>query len=152
MDEFGLTQAQVAERVGKSRPTVANLLRLLTLPANVQKAVVEGRISGAHARCLVSLPTAEIQTTVLSTILKKGLSVRQTESLVRKLVAGSRPKPRQAQKLPPHMSSLEDQFRRSLGTRVTIQPGAGGKGGKVVIHYYSDEELQNIYDVIVDEE
>jgi ParB family chromosome partitioning protein len=152
MDDFGLTQQQVAERMGKSRSAVANTVRLLTLPESIQQAVLAGQISEGHARCLVTLPTPEAQNTVLSTILKNDLSVRQTEALVRKLLQGEKPKARPARKLAPELNDLVERFRQSLGTRVDIQPGAGGKGGKVVIHYYSDEDLQALYDAIVENE
>src|SRR5690606_21690832 len=84
IEEFGLTQVEVARRVGKSRPAVANTVRLLNLPPNIQQAVIDGKISGGHARALLSLPTPEAQTAVLSSILQSDLSVRQTESLVNK--------------------------------------------------------------------
>lgn len=147
IDEFGLTQEEVAQRVGKGRSTVANLVRLLTLPANIQQAVTDGRISGAHARALLPLPTSEAQTSVMNQIVKRDLSVRQTEALVKKLVTGEKPKSRQKKNLPPELKALQTRFEQSLGTRVHIQQGA--KGGKVVIHFYSDEELQTIYEAIV---
>jgi ParB family chromosome partitioning protein len=150
MVEFGLTQEQVSQRVGKGRSTIANLVRLLTLPDNVQQAVANGRISGAHARNLASLPTSEMQTAVMNQIIKLNLNVRQTENIVRKLLADSKPKPRQRQAASPEMLALEMKFRDTLGTRVDLKNGR--KGGRVVIHYYSDEELQAIYDTIVGEE
>jgi ParB family chromosome partitioning protein len=146
--DFGLTQEEVAVRVGKSRPTVANLLRLLNLPGNVQAAVVEGRISGAHARALLPLETPEAQTEVMNIIVNRDLSVRQVEALVKKRLEGQKPKPKPAPSRPPELIELESMFRQSLGTKVNIQ--GGEKGGKVIIHYYSDEELQAIYEAIVD--
>lgn len=148
IDEFGMTQEDVAKRVGKSRPTVANLVRLLKLESDVQAAVVEGRISGAHARALLPLPTPEAQTAVMQTIVKNDLNVRQVEALVKKMLTGPEPKPRKAARISPEMAALADEISQSLGTKVDIRPGA--KGGKVVIHYYSDEELQAIYESIVD--
>ncbi len=149
IDEFGLTQEQVAQRMGKSRSAIANSVRLLTLPGNVQAAVVAGTISGGHARCLVSLPTPEIQTTVMQSIIRQQLNVRQTEALVRKLLNAAKPKARPARRLAPELTDLEERFRQSLGTRVTLQPGPSGKGGKLVIHYYSDEDLQALFEAIV---
>lgn len=149
LDEFGLTQAQVAKRVGKSRPAVANTVRLLELPEKVRQAVVNGEISGGHARAILGLPNEESRLAMMNTIIRKGLSVRQTESLVRKWTSAARPKGRQAQRTPPELVSLESQFQQSLGTRVNITKGA--KGGKVVIHFYSDEELNAIYEAIVKE-
>jgi len=145
--EFGLTQEEVAQRVGKSRSTVANMLRLLSLPDDVKTAVVEGKISGAHARALLPLPTAEAQTLVMKSIIRQGLSVRQVESLVKKMLTAEIPSEKPPKSITPELIDLEDQFRQSLGTRVNIQQGA--KGGKVVIHYYSDEELHSIYEKIV---
>jgi ParB family chromosome partitioning protein len=150
IDEFGLTQEDVAKRVGKSRPTVANLVRLLNLESDVQAAVVEGRISGAHARALLPLPTPESQTAVMQTIVKNSLSVRQVEALVKKMLTGSKPKPKKAKSISPEMAALADEISQSLGTKVDLQQGA--KGGKLVIHYYSDEELQAIYESIVGEQ
>lgn len=147
MTEFGLIQEEVAQRVGKSRPTVANILRLLKLPENIQTAVIEEKISGAHARALLPLPTREAQTAVMNTIVKQDLSVRQVEAIVKKMLAGEKPRPKPAPRsLPAELADLESQFRQTLGTRVDIRHGS--KGGKVIIHYYSDEELQAIYDAI----
>ncbi|MFW5940944.1 MAG: ParB/RepB/Spo0J family partition protein [Chloroflexota bacterium] len=147
IEEFGLTQAQVAKRVGKSRPAVANTVRLLELPDRVQEAVVNGEISGGHARALLGLPTEEMRVNTMRTVIRKGYSVRQTEALVRKLTSAARPRSREKQRTPPEVVALESQFQQSLGTRVNIQKGS--KGGRVVIHFYSDEELHAIYEAIV---
>jgi ParB family chromosome partitioning protein len=147
IDDFGMTQEQVAKSVGKSRPTVANMVRLLKLGNDVQAAVVEGQISGAHARALLPLPNPEAQTAVMRTIVTKELSVRQVEALVKKMLTAVKPKPKQAPAVAPEMAALADEISQSLGTRVDISQGA--KGGKVVIHFYSDEELQAIYESIV---
>ncbi len=150
MEGFGLTQEEVAKRVGKGRSTVANLLRLLTLPPNIQQAVSDGQISGAHGRALLPLPTPEMQTNAMKQIMKLDLSVRQTEQHVKNLLAEEKPAPKPKKKLPPELADLQTQFEHSLGTRVTINKKR--KGGQVVIHYYSDEELQSIYETIVGEE
>lgn len=147
MDEFGLTQAQVAERVGKGRSTVANLMRLVSLPNNIQQAVIDGRLSGAHGRALLALPTAEMQTAAMNQILRLDLSVRQTETLVRNLLADKKPEPRQRPTLSPELKALQHDFEASLGTRVNIE--TSGKGGRLVIHYFSDDDLQALYDAIV---
>ena len=149
IDEFGLTQQQVADRMGKSRPAVANVVRLLTLPNGIQAAIAAEEISEGHARCLVSLPTPEAQHTVLKTIVRQALNVRQTEALVRKLLSGTAPRRSARARLNPDMRDLREQFRQSLGTRVDIKPGPKGEGGRVVIHYYSDEDLQTIFESIV---
>jgi ParB family chromosome partitioning protein len=150
IDEFGLTQEDVAERVGKARSTVANLLRLLSLPEAVQAAVVDGRLSGAHARSLLPLPTPERQIAAMNQVIKLGLSVRQTEALVASLTAEQRPTPKPRKQLPPELAELQGRFESALGTRVSIEQGA--HGGRVVIHYYSDEELNAIYEAILRED
>lgn len=149
IDEFGLTQEDVATRVGKARSTVANLVRLLTLPESVQAAVNDGRLGGAHARALLPLPTPEMQVATMNQVLRLGLSVRQTETLVTNLMAEKQPQPKQRRQLPPELVELQDRFESALGTRVNIE--AGSKGGRVVIHYYSDDDLNALYDAIVGE-
>jgi ParB family chromosome partitioning protein len=150
MEEFGMTQEMVAQRVGKGRSTVANLVRLLTLPTEVQQAVMDGRLSGAHARNLASLPTSEMQTAVMKQIVKLGFNVRQTEQLVQKLLGNKKPPPKQRAAPEAELAALEMKFRESLGTRVDLKNGR--QGGRVIIHFYSDEELQAIYEVIVGDE
>ena len=149
VEDFGMTQEEVAESVGKARSTVANLLRLLTLPQNIQQAVIDGDISGAHARALLPLPTPEMQTNAMKQVKELSLSVRQTERLVKNLMATEKPKAKPRKTLPPELIDLQNQFEQSLGTRVNITKKR--KGGQVIIDYYSDEELQTIYDVIVGE-
>lgn len=150
MDEFDMTQEMVAQRVGKGRSTVANLVRLLTLPTEVQQAVMDGRLSGAHARNLASLPTADMQTAVMKQIIKLGFNVRQTEQLVQKLLGNKKPTPKRRSAPKPELAALEMKFRDTLGTRVDLK--SGRQGGRVIIHYYSDEELQAIYEAIVGDE
>lgn len=148
VDEFGLTQEEVAQRVSKSRPAVANALRLLDLPNKVQQAVIDGAISGSHARTLAALPTPEAQLALLQTILKKGLNVRQTEEAVRKMKEGfiprARPRP------PAEWVWLESRFQQSLGTRVNLEKR--GSGGRLVIHFADDEDLQALFEAIVGDE
>ncbi len=150
MDEFSMTQEEVAQRMGKGRSTVANLVRLINLPQNIQQAVVNDEISGAHARALLPLPTPEAQTAAMNQIIKLGLSVRQTERLVTNLLATEKPVARPRATLPPELADLEVQFRERLGTRVQIEKV--GNGGRVVIYYYSNDDLNSVYDVIVGEE
>lgn len=147
IDEFGLTQEEVSQRVGKARSTVANQVRLLNLPPKVQQEVINGRISGGHARALASLPTPEMQTAAMNQIIKLDYNVRQTEALVNKLLESKRPPTRPRPTVPADVAALQTRFEQSLGTRVQVDKGP--KGGKVVIHFYSDEELQAIYDAIV---
>ncbi len=152
MDDFGLTQEEVAERVGKSRTAVANTVRLLRLPAQVKDALAAGLVSEGHARSLLSLPETEQQLQVLDEILKRSLNVRQTESLVRNLQ--ELPKRPPADKDVPPLSVQDqhvvDQFQERLGTKVNLMRSK--KGGRLVIHFFSDEELNAIYEAILDKE
>jgi ParB family transcriptional regulator, chromosome partitioning protein len=142
--EFGLTQEQVATRVGKARATVANTLRLLDLHTDVQAAIGEGRITEGHGRALGGLPL-EGQPQVLRTVIAQGLSVRQTEELVRRLrepkPAAAAPAPR---RLDPDLERVEEDLRQQLGTKVSLSRSR--KGGRIVIEYYSDEELGRLYE------
>ena len=138
-DDFGLAHDEIARRVGKQRTTVSNTMRLLRLPAPVQTALTDGRISEGHARTLLGLPTAETQQSALGTIISKNLNVRQTETLVRKLL-GARPASMSVEERPRAEIDLEDRLRASLGTKVNLQRNRKG-AGRVVIHFYSTEEL-----------
>lgn len=141
-DQFGLSHDQIAERVGKSRVAVTNTIRLLKLPDAVRKALKNGEISEGHGRALLSLSSDRAQLAVLQTILAHGLNVRQTEELVRKYSgekpAASAPK---AEK-DAGVKEIENRLRQLLGTKVTLNHGK--QGGTVVIHYYSDEELESL--------
>ena len=149
MDDFGLTQEEVAVRVGKGRSTVANLVRILTLPDEVQQAVLDGGLSAAHAREILRLLTPEQQINAARQVTRLELSRRQTKTLVDNLLSEKKPAPRQRPAIPAELKALQTEFEHRLGTRVNIEKGR--RGGKVVIYYYSDEELQAIYDAIVDE-
>ncbi len=144
---FELTQREIAQRVGKSRTAVANTLRLLKAAGSVQEALLDERISEGHARALLGLDREEAQSAALKTVLKRDLSVRQTEALVRRLQgreedeAASQPEPSPAQQ------ELESRFRRALSTKVSLK--RQGKGGRLVIYFYSEEELDALYDHIV---
>jgi ParB family chromosome partitioning protein len=147
VEEFGLTQEQVAERVGKSRVAVTNTLRLLRSPAEVKQALADGTIHEGHARALLALPTAEAQIAALKTVVKQSLSVRQTEELVRRLKADP-PAKTPKEPVAPEIQALEKDFRTSLGTKVNLYRNKKGRG-RLVIHFYSEEELHALYDVIV---
>ncbi len=150
VDDFGLTQEQVAERVGRSRVTVTNSLRLLRLPEQVRQALENGLISGGHARALLGLATAPLQVRVLQVVRKQDLSVRQTEELVRRLSS-----PPDAPKKPAGVQDadtrvLEDRFRASLGTKVSLFRSK--RGGRLVVYFFSEEELEGLFDRIVGEQ
>jgi len=145
MDEFGLTQEQVAGRVGKSRVAVTNVVRLLRLPDEVKAALLEDQIAEGHARALLAVEEPEAMRHLLRVVVRQGLNVRQTEELVRRRAQGARPKAVTAPS--PDTAALEDRFRQALGTKVRLFRSK--KGGKLVVHFYSEEELQAIYDAIV---
>jgi ParB family chromosome partitioning protein len=146
VEEFGMTQQQVADKVGKNRATVTNTLRLLKLPDEVKDALLAEEISEGHARAMLRLRSEKEQAQVLKAIIKSALSVRQTEELIRSMVDEPEPKLKTPEKSP-ELRALEDQFRQALGTKVNLSRGR--KGGKLVIYFYSEEELQGIYDLIV---
>jgi ParB family transcriptional regulator, chromosome partitioning protein len=154
MSEFGLTQQQVSERVGKSRVAVANAVRLLRLPQPVKKLLAEGALSEGHARALLGLAEDEILLDAAGQVVARQLSVRQTEELVRRLSEalepGSEPEAEVSPQDDPdalHTRRLEDAFRAALGTKVSLSRGR--RGGKLVIHFYSEEDLNSIYEHIV---
>ena len=147
VDEFGLSQEDIAARVGRARSTIANTLRLLDLDERVQAALVDGSISEGHARAIGGLATDQ-QARVATTVVDQQLSVRQTEELVRRLreprpIAAEATKPR----LEPELEHVEEELRRALGTKVTL--ARSRRGGRIVIEYYSDEELGQLYDRLI---
>jgi ParB family chromosome partitioning protein len=148
IDDFGLSQDTVATRVGRARSTVANTLRLLDLDPSLQQAIADGRISEGHARALGGLPP-EHQARILGTVVERELSVRQTEELVRRVrdrpATPRAPDPRT--KADPDLERVEEDLRRSLATKVTL--ARTRRGGRIVIEYYSDEDLGRIYERIV---
>lgn len=145
MGTFDLSQEEVAKRVGRERPTVANALRLLRLPKDIQQDVVIGQLSMGHARALLSLEGAALIKEARDQVVKKQFSVRQTEVLVKRLKGGSDKAVVRKQKIDPELADLAARMQRSLGTKVSIQPQArGGKGGRIEISYYSAEELERL--------
>ena len=144
IDDFGLTQEDVAIRVGRTRVTIANRLRLLDAAPEVQSALIDDRITEGHARALVGLPL-DAQVTLLRTVLQEQLSVRQTEELVRRVREPREPSaPRAQSALDPDLERVEEELRRSLGTKVSLSRSR--KGGRIVIEYYSDDELGRLYE------
>jgi ParB family chromosome partitioning protein len=148
-DDFSLSHDQIAGLIGRSRSDVSNTLRLLKLSSGVREALAEGQISAGHARALLGLGTAQDQTAALRTVLGKGLNVRQTEALIRQLGAGPR-RQRATPRQGAEAAALESQLEAVLGTRVRIK--GGPRGGQVIIHYYSDEELNAIADRLLSED
>ena len=145
-DEHQLTQEQIADAVGKDRSSVANYLRLLKLPAEVRSNVGSGALSMGHARALLSLPDESAQLRVARDIVVRNLSVRETESIVKKP-----PQPDTPRETPPkdvHTRAAEDKLRFALGTRVRIH--RKGKGGRIEIDFQSEDELQRIYEHLIE--
>ncbi len=147
-ENFALTHEQIAERVGKSRVSVTNTLRLLNLPDKAREALAEGKITEGHARAILSLTNAQAQRAALNTILNLGLNVRQAEALVKKM-SGERPAATPKAEPTPEIKEVESRLRNHFGTKVNLNNGK--KGGSLVIYYYSDEELNTILDKILAE-
>ena len=147
MNNFDLSQDEVAKRVGRERPTVTNALRLLRLPKEIQQDVVAGQLSMGHARALLPLETVARIREARDQVVKKQYSVRQTEALVKKIKYGqSKTAPRKS-KANPELDSLAERLQRSLGTKVSIQVQSRGNGGKIEINYYSAEELERLIEL-----
>ncbi|MCC7164721.1 MAG: ParB/RepB/Spo0J family partition protein [Anaerolineae bacterium] len=160
IQEFELTQDQVAQKVGKDRTTVSNALRLLKMPDTLKEAVLNLAIREGHARALMQIADANIQTALLKQVVEHGMSVRQTEELVRRTIAGQngQAKTGKGGSTPPRAAaarhegapdthSLEEDLRRALGTKVELYRSQ--RGGKIIIEFYSDEELETIYQKLV---
>ena len=153
MEEFGLTQREVAERVGKSRTAVANTLRLTELPADVRASITSGEISEGHGRALLGLPTEGERIAAWQTVVKHELNVRETERMVRE---GVKPKRKTAAVEPERgpaaiTSGFEAALQRSLGTKVALKRTQKGRG-TLTIHFYSDEELTGVLERILGED
>lgn len=142
--EFDLTQEELADKVGKERATVANYLRLLNLPDEIKTMLYNGSFSMGHARALLSVERRTIQIETARKIIKKRLSVREAESLLRKI---SKP-PKVRLTKDPQISSLEERLIKHLGTKVSISD-KGKKGGKIEIEYYSPEELDRLLEILM---
>ena len=146
LDEFELTHDAIAQRVGRAKSTISNTLRLLDLHPEVQTAIADGRLTAGHARAILGLPTAQ-QAHVAKTVVDQGFSVRQSEELVRRL---REPRPARAtrERLPdPDLERVEDDLRHRLGTKVTL--ARSRKGGRIIIEFYSDEELSQLYERLI---
>lgn len=150
IEEHGLTQEQLAERVGRQRSSVANVLRLLKLPDEVRRYVLTGQLSMGHARAILGASGASAQKALARKIVREGLSVRACEQLVRRAPASkSTGKPARSHRRGRYSAAdyrLVESLQRRLGTKVDLHPGA--KGGRLVIHYYSPEELDRVVSVI----
>ena len=147
IDEHGLTQEKLGQRIGKSRVAVTNTLRLLQLPEPVREALASGSITEGHARAILMANGETQRLLLLKRVLADHLSVRDTEALARQLNAPSARTHAAEAVTDPDVERLEDAFRQALGTRVRLLKGR--RGGRLVIHFFSDDELQGIYEAIV---
>ena len=151
MEECDYTQGEVAERVGKNRSTVTNMMRLLQLPDFLQAALRDEQISTGHARALISVQNESDQKSILKKILKKSLSVRQTEEVVRSLSKkenksdNNKPKKKDS----PFLNQIEKRLRNNLSTKVDIKQK--GNGGEIRIEYYSNDDLERLLQILDEE-
>ena len=144
MEEHGFTQEEVARSVGKSRPAVANALRLLKLPEEIAEYVRTEAISAGHARALLTLSDEKQMKEVCEQIVKNDLSVRQTEKLCKKLASGKTSASKQPEKLPNFYREVALTLSESLGRKISVTKSKGKQGGVLQIEFYSDEELTEL--------
>jgi ParB family chromosome partitioning protein len=144
--DFGLTHDAIAQRVGRAKSTVTNTLRLLDLDPTVQGAVADGRLTAGHARAIGGLPTSQ-QARVAASVIDQGFSVRQTEEFVRRLREPKAAPTSGPPTLDPDLERVEDDLRRRLGTKVTLSRSR--KGGRIIIEFYSDDELDQLYNRLI---
>ncbi len=143
MEEYGLTQEQVAQQMGKSRPAITNTLRLLALPDQVMKLVEEGSLSAGHARAILGAPTAALQTEAAKKVVEGQLSVRQTEALIKALQKEKKEKPKEAAPdLSLYLGELEKDLSGRLGRKVKI--AHKGKKGRIELEYYNEQDLETL--------
>jgi ParB family chromosome partitioning protein len=147
MDECNLTQENLAERVGKDRATVANYLRLLKLPPDIQLAIKNRTISMTHARAIISIDDPVAQLSLYKDIISKDLSVRAVEQLARTHKKSNKPVKHQRDNLPYELKRVQDKLASHLSTRVLLKNKRGGRG-EIVISYFSDDDLQRLMDLM----
>lgn len=151
LDDFSLTQEDIAQRVGKKRATVANYLRLLKLSRPIQEDLIRGELTMGHARALLALETPQDMETVRREVAKKSMSVRQVEFFIQKLKhRGQNRSPKVLAQKDIYIKDMESALQRHFGTKVEIEPSA--KGGKLAIHYYSNDDLSRIHDMLLQKE
>ena len=146
LDECDLTHEELSARLGKKRATITNYLRLLKLPPVIQQAIQEHRLSMGHARALAGVDDAEVQLAIFQEVLSGGLSVRQTENLVKRYASsGSRPRKKEAKSLPYGYRTLQDGLSSELGTKVSIKPKKNGSG-EIVIYFHDEDDLERLHE------
>jgi ParB family chromosome partitioning protein len=146
LEQTGVTQEELAKRLGKERSSVTNLLRLLRLPPGIQEDVMDGRLSMGHARLLAGIKDIGAQKALRDAIVGKGLSVRQAEALAKR-TKRSPALGEEGASRDPYVQSLEDRLKRSLGTKVEIKTSRGR--GQITVHFYSDDELDRLMELLV---
>ena len=144
LEQTQMTQDELAKRLGKDRSSVTNLLRLLRLPTDIQQDVIDGRLTMGHARILAGLKEPAAQKGLRDVIVTKGLSVRQAEALAKRAKSAPPDYRGKTSSPDPYIQSLENRLKQSLGTKVEIKRTAGR--GAIVVHFYSDEELDRLLD------
>jgi ParB family chromosome partitioning protein len=143
---YSYTQEALAKKIGKSRPHVANMLRLLQLPQKIRRLVANSTLSMGHARALLPVEKEEVQLQLAQDVVKKGLSVRQLEELIKQLNVSRETKKKKVAKKEPQLIEMEERLRTRFGTSVKIKKGS--KRGKIEIDFYSNEDLQRILDIL----
>jgi ParB family chromosome partitioning protein len=152
IETLGLTQEAVAQRVGRDRTFITNYLRLLRLPEDIQKLVEDSTISMGHARALLGVDDQEIQRKIARNVVDQRLSVRETERAVKRVVDGVSASATIAQPLrqdDANIRAAEDRLRRRLGTQVRVMRNSKGNGGKIELHYYNDDDLNRLYELLI---
>lgn len=142
IEEFGLTQEEMAARVGKDRASIANTLRLLKLPHPIREDLIEGAMSAGHGRALLGLDGRDLQLTAREAVIRRGLSVRATELLVKRLKNGPAAQDRTIRRKAPGLAQAEEQLRRTLATKVRII--RRGQRGRIEVEFYSEDDLDRL--------
>ena len=152
IETLGLTQEMVAQRVGRDRTFITNYLRLLRLPEDIQRMVEEEQLSMGHARALLGVDEPEIQRKLAKEVREKGLSVRQTERAIKRIVEGDEAETVTTIKVDPNFKAAEDKLRRKFSSKVHILVNQKSNGGKIEIEFFDDNDLNRIYEIIMGKE
>ncbi|HEX8559197.1 MAG TPA: ParB/RepB/Spo0J family partition protein [Pyrinomonadaceae bacterium] len=152
IETLDLTQEMVAQRVGRDRTFITNYLRLLRLPEDIQQLVEAEQLSMGHARALLGVDDAEIQRKLAKEIIDKGLSVRQTERTIKRIVEGADVAAVSAAKADPNFKSAEDKLRRKLSSKVQIVVNQKNSGGRIEIEFFDVNDLNRVYEIIMGKE
>ena len=148
IDDLGLTQEEVAGRVGKKRATISNILRLLHLPREIQEKIESGELTLGHAKALASLTDPKAQIELATRLVRETLSVRQTEAIVAGMVKGTTKKAPKPEERDPNIQAAEEQLQSAIGTRVRITQGKSG-AGKIELHFFGHEEMERVFQLIL---